>query len=114
MLARLMFSPRPGVSSMPEMGYDEQLPSPCDITEGQSRQHISRLSPHKAPGTDGIPNIVLKKCAGIITPYLQQIFRATLSLGIYAEGWKEIVMCVLKKLGKPRYDILKHTGQSLL
>ena len=95
MLATLMFPARPESVTLQEESYDEPLPNPQIITESQIRRHISRLSPYKAPGPDGIPNIVLKKCAKLILPYLLQIFRAVLSLNIYPDQWREIETCVL-------------------
>ena len=50
---------------------------------------------------------MLKRSADIILPFLLQIFRAVLALEVYADQWKEIVTCVLRKPGKPRYDIPK-------
>ena len=53
--------------------------------------HIAGLNPYEAPGTDCIPNVVLKKSADILLPYLLQIFCVALKMGVYAEQWKEIV-----------------------
>ena len=107
MLSTLMFPARPENVTLQEESYDEPLPNPWIITESQIRCHISQLSPYKAPGPDGIPNIMLKKCAKLILPYLLQIFRAVLSLNIYPDQWREIETCVLRKPGKPRYDVPK-------
>ena len=49
------------------------------LTETQLRRQISQLRPHKAPGDDGIPNVVLKEVVDLILPYLIQIFRAGLN-----------------------------------
>ena len=107
MLSKLMFLPRPAGCIIPDETYIGQLPDPCEITERQVLHHIVGLNPYKAPATDGIPNVVLKKSADILLPYLLQIFHAALKLGVYAEQWKEINTCILRKLGKPRYDIPK-------
>ena len=41
-------------------------------------QHcIARLTPHKAPGEDGIPNVVLKESLELIAEYLLHIYKAT-------------------------------------
>ena len=105
MLMRLMFPNRPSKSLMFPKIYEDQLPPPVEITEGQIWRHITSLNPHKAPGIDGIPNIVLKRNTDFITPHLLQILWATLKMGVYAGQWKEIVTCVLHKPGKPRYNI---------
>src|SRR6266481_2171460 len=50
---------------------------------------------------------MLKRSADIILPFLLQIFRAVPALEVYADRWKEIVTCVLRKPGKLRYDVPK-------
>ena len=107
MLMKLMFPSKPNGLQAPSEDYADQLPPPAEITEGQVRRHVVKLSPHKTPGADGIPNIILKMNVDIILPYLLQIFQATLTLGVYAHQWKDIVTCVLCKPGKLRYDIPK-------
>ena len=107
MLMRLMFPIKPRGYSVPVESYDDQLPSPPEITECKVRRHIVKLSPHKAPGADSIPNIVIKMSTDVIMPHLLQIFHTTIHLGIYAEQWKEVETCVLWKPGKPRYNIPK-------
>ena len=107
MLMRLMFPVKPRGYSVPVKGYDDPLPSPPEITESQVRRHIVKLSPHKAPGANGIPNIVIKMSTDVIMLHLLQIFHTTIHLGIYAKQWKEVETCVLRKPGKPRYDIPK-------
>ena len=101
MLTKLMFPTRPDGCVMPETEDNNQLPSPGSITEEQIWRHLARLHPYKAPRADGIPNIVLKKSAELIVPYLLQIFRAALSLQTYASQWRDITTCVLWKPGKP-------------
>ena len=107
MLMRLMFPNRPSDSPTFPGVYEDQLPPLVEIMEGQIRRHIANLNPYKVPGIDGIPNIVLKRSADYIIPYLLQIFRAMLKMGVYAGQWKEIMTCVLRKPGKPRYNIPK-------
>ena len=63
MLAKSFFPPRPPTDSPIHFVY---LKSACDfnpITKEQIRRQLARLKPYKAPGPDGIPNIVLTKCA---------------------------------------------------
>ena len=107
MLAGLMFPAKPSSCAVAATEYEDQLPTPQRITEDQIRRHIAHLSPYKAPGADEIPNVVLKMCAELITPYLLQIFQAALELRVYADQWRDITTCVLRKPGKPRYDIPK-------
>ena len=73
----------------------------------QLHQQISRLKPHKALGEDGIPNVVLKQVAELLMPYLIQIFRAVFRLGTYSDSWCTWDTIVLRKPGKPRYNVPK-------
>ena len=73
----------------------------------QLRRCIVRLSPHKAPREDGIPNIVIKELLELIAEYLLKIFRATFTLCTYRNHWQVWDTIVLCKPGKPRYDIPK-------
>ena len=96
MLVKLMFPARPTACSIPDdYSYPPQLQAPASISVEQVRRHLGGLSPHKALGPNGIPNVVLKTCADILIPYLVPIFRAILKLQVYPNGWKESITCVL-------------------
>ena len=77
------------------------------ITREQIRKHIARLKPFKAPGPDGIPNIVLIKCADLLVNRLWPIYTAIVDKGWYYTPWKTFTTIVLRKPGKPRYDTPK-------
>jgi hypothetical protein len=67
----------------PDFNYDPPI---CDfepITDQQIYHTIAKLAPHKAPGLNGIRNIVFTKCADLIVPHMAPIFRATFTLKIY-------------------------------
>jgi hypothetical protein len=88
----------------------ETLPQACDldpISRNQIQKHIAHLKPFKAPGPDGIPNIVLIKCADILIEWLWKIHTAIINKGWYFTPWKTFNTIVLHKPGKPRYDIPK-------
>ena len=70
-------------------------------------RHIYKMAPYKAHGPDGIPNIVLQRCADIIASRLLYIYRAILQDKIYFEPWKEFTTVVLRKPGKPSYEVPK-------
>ena len=107
-LTRLMFPREPQVSHVPpQFAYSPSFPIWGEITPRQIGCHITRLSPYKATGTDDIPNIVLIQSADLLMPYLLQIYRVILELGVYMSRWTEIITCVLRNPRKPRYDILK-------
>ena len=73
--AKTFFPPPPELQEDYEhYEYPEPLPDPPKVTPEQVRRHIARLSPYKAYGPDGIPNIVLQKCTDIILDRLVVIF----------------------------------------
>jgi len=85
-------------------------PPICDfelITDRQIYQAISKLSPHKAPGPNGVSNCVFIKCASLLVPYMAPIFRATFSLEIYPDEWKKSTTVVLRKPSRPDYSLPK-------
>ena len=68
---------------------------------------IKKLKPFKAPGVDGIQNIVIQKCAKTIIDHLYFIFCAILELDTYPCQWLTILTIVLRKPGKAEYNIPK-------
>ncbi|TFK62800.1 hypothetical protein BDN72DRAFT_740845, partial [Pluteus cervinus] len=66
-----------------------------------------KLSPFKAPGPDEIPNIVLKKCASTLAPILLIVYRCVLYERVYPDEWKKFTTVVLRKPGKPDYEVPK-------
>ena len=65
------------------------------ITNEKIKQAICKLNPFKVPGTNGIPNIVIKQCADTLIPYTGPIFRATFTLEVYPNTWKDSVTRVV-------------------
>ena len=108
-LARTFFPKKPQQETSSAETEEEHTPS-CKmdaLTKDQIRKHIARLRPFKAPGPDGIPNIVLIQCADILTARLWPIYTAIMEKGWYYTPWKAFTTIVLRKPGKPRYDIPK-------
>ena len=87
--------------------YLEPLPDPPQINSEQILEHISNLPPYKAHAPDGIPNIVLKKCANILISSLTSIYKAIIALDTYYKPWNEFSTIVLRKPGKPNYETPK-------
>ena len=58
------------------------------ITTRQVRQVLLKLDTNKSVGPDGIPAIVLKKCAPELAPVLQKLFSLSLATGIFPSVWK--------------------------
>ena len=80
---------------------------PEQLTTERIHRHIAKLSPYKAPGPDGIPNIVLQQSADILVPILLRIYEAILQLEEYPKQWHIFTTVVLRKPGKPAYDVPK-------
>jgi hypothetical protein len=89
--AKLFFLPPPPAPDNHEhFDYPEPLPDPPQVGVCQIQRHIAKLSPYKAHGLDGIPNIVLQECVDNIISRLTCIFRAIVAQNLYYEPWKEI------------------------
>jgi ribonuclease HI/endonuclease/exonuclease/phosphatase family metal-dependent hydrolase len=105
---KTFFPPPPPVpDDFDQYAYPEPLPDPSPITEEQVQRHIAKLSPYKAHGPDGIPNVVLQRCVDILSTRLTRIFRAVMELDTYYDPWKEFTTVVLRKPGKPNYEVPK-------
>lgn len=64
------------------------------------RKLLGNIKLGKAPGPDGIPNIVLKSCADIIASYLLIIFTKSLESGRLPDDWKFGNVVPIHKNGK--------------
>ena len=108
-LAKCFFPPKPSIptSQAPAIAQQEADLEALDITREQVLRQLRRLKPYKAPGPDGIPNVVLTKCVDIIADRLLGIYSAMLELDLQYEPWKRFTTVVLRKPGKPRYDLPK-------
>src|ERR1700724_3483072 len=67
----------------------------------------SNLITYNAPGLDGIPNVILMKCIDSIIDHLFYIYRASLEFAFYHDHWLTSLTLVLRKPGKPAYDVAK-------
>ncbi|KAJ3846212.1 hypothetical protein EV368DRAFT_23669, partial [Lentinula lateritia] len=65
------------------------------------------LKLYKAPGPDGIPNIILKKCAGMLVPYLCEIYNAIGYLKAYPKEWLNSTTVVIRKPARKSYSFPK-------
>ena len=109
MLAEVFFPKRPAatISNINTENYPSPICKAQKISKEQINRQLKRLRPYKAPGPDGIPNIVLTKCADLIIDRLWHIYNAILAKEIYYPPWKQFTTIVLRKPGKPRYDTPK-------
>ena len=106
-LAKSFFPPPPLSPIIPLSCY----PQPANIfryfTRAQIKISADKLSAYKAPGPDGIPNVVLKKSIDLISDHLYYLFRAIFEIDVYPDEWKESITVVLRKPGKPSYEVPK-------
>ena len=77
------------------------------ITDDQIHWAISRLAPYKAPGPNGISNIVFKNCSDLLVPWMGHFFRATFELKFLPNEWLNSKTVVIRKPGRPDYSAPK-------
>jgi len=107
-LTRAFFPAKPAETDpRVELLYPPQCRKTTRLTAEQVCGQIGKLKLYKAPGPDGIPNIVLSKCADLLTPHLLNVYAYMLETGHMFQPWKCFTTVVLRKLGKPRYDLPK-------
>jgi len=108
LLTDSFFSPPLSTSSVPaHFDYPAPIPSLHFFSRQQIRKTVRMLKPYKAPGPDRIPNIILMKCINVIIDHLFYIYRASLKFAFYHDYWLTSLTLVLRKPGKPAYDITK-------
>ena len=90
MLASTFFPPSPPENTALHFVYPKPVAKFNHIPRDQIKQQLARLKPYKAPGPDSIPNIILTRCANILT-----------------DPWRLSTTVVLGKPGKPHYDTPK-------
>jgi len=77
MFCHMFFPEKPADSLIPlDAEYPDHMNYSFRASLEQLRRCTAKLSPHKAPGEDGIPNVVLKELMGLIDEYLLHIFKA--------------------------------------
>jgi hypothetical protein len=102
--------------SLPPMEDDrDPRPAPLPLSlphEHQIIRKIVKSSSFKAPGNDGIPNIVLKSCITAVVPLLLKCLHAIIRLQYFPSMWREWTIIVLWKPGWDNYTIPKAIGLS--
>ena len=93
--------------SLTEHIYPEACSHAGKITTEQIREQLCKLKLFKAPGPNGIPNIVLTRCADLIIERLLYIYREMLDENLMFKPWKEFTTVVIRKPGKSNYSTPK-------
>jgi hypothetical protein len=91
----------------PNYNYPDPIHLRPNFTRERIRARIAKLSPYKACGPDGIPNIVLQRTVNFIIDHLYHLFQAIFALNVYHKHWQEFTTAVLRKPGKPNYEVPK-------
>jgi len=104
-LAKSFFPAKPQAEPQPMEKYPKACKGVGKVTRQQIRVQLKSIKPYKALGPDGIPNITLSKCADLIINRLFLIYEAMLERKLFYEPWKVSTTVVLRKPGKPRYNI---------
>lgn len=107
LLASVFFPKAPQNIDLNRNPCRNPLPDPPPFTEERIIKKLKSLSPYKAPGSDGIPNVVLGKCADILAPHLVYIFNSFDELKAFVEAWLYSDTGVLRKPGKASYFFAK-------
>ena len=82
--------------------FTERTPerlSDVPIMTEKVEEILLSLNPNKAAGPDEVEARMLKECAGVMAPKLQQIFRESLDKGVVPRQWKEAHIVPIHKGG---------------
>lgn len=93
---------------------DDSVESISLIRPKEVSTAINRLATNKAPGADGVRNIILKRGGKKLTIALTYIFNACLMLSYFPASWKSSIIIPVPKPGKPRADKNSYRPISLL
>ncbi|KAJ3552812.1 hypothetical protein NPX13_g11028 [Xylaria arbuscula] len=98
--------PNANLEDIENATYTDQIPTP-PITTEEIENAIQATPALKAPGPDGIPNLILKAALPQIKIHLMRIFNHSLALGYCPEHFRQSTTVVLRKPGKDNYTIPK-------
>jgi hypothetical protein len=76
LLAKTFFPPKLPDNMPLHFVYNKPICTLGPISREQIKQQLAKLKPYKAPGPNGIPNIVLTKCANVLSDRLYFIYKA--------------------------------------
>ena len=77
------------IPTFPTKVRPDQILREIEINRETVKKELERLNEHKAPGPDGIPNIVLRRCAEELAVPLERLFNRTMVEGKIPNEWKQ-------------------------
>lgn len=86
---KIVWQPVGGRCTFPEISCEEIIECSSNITLG------------KAPGPDGVPDMVVKEVARFKPEILRSLFSKCLEQGVFPESWKVANLVLLRKGDKP-------------
>lgn len=86
--------------------YPDPAPDSTFTIEALDRA-IERLPPDKAPGLDGIKGRFLKAVWPALRQPLFTLLATSFDITHYPTPWKHFLTCILRKPGKPAYNVAK-------
>ncbi|KAJ6532304.1 hypothetical protein DFH09DRAFT_806972, partial [Mycena vulgaris] len=98
------FPPAPDIPPPPQDVLPAPHPPPT-FTIDHILKAIAKISPWKAPGPTGIPNIAISSARATIAPILHTILLAGLRLSYFPDSWRIFITATIRKLGKSNYTV---------
>lgn len=90
--------------NLPTITQEQNKDLIVDITEIEVKAAISRLKPHKSPGSDDFTAEWYKSFKEKLIPKLCQICNEALKKGEIPPSWKQAIILVIPKEGKDSLD----------
>jgi len=99
-----MFAANSTLNPPPQLPPPTITPVPHKMSEivfktNEVRKILLSLDTRKSSGLDGIPAIVLKKCAPELAPVLTRLFQLSYNRGVFPDGWKKARLQPVPKKG---------------
>jgi len=84
----------------PLFAHPLSLMSAVKFTSRKTRSFLLKLDTSKSSGPDGIPAVVLKRCAPELAPVLSKLFRLSYNCGTCPSSWKLADVLPIPKKGR--------------
>ncbi|KAJ7063797.1 hypothetical protein B0H15DRAFT_794710, partial [Mycena belliarum] len=99
------FFPPPPLIPPPALEAPPPPHPPPTFTLDHVLRAIGKISPWKAPGPWGIPNVAISKARATLAPLLLAILHAGLRLAYFPSSWRVFITATIRKPGKSDYTL---------